>query len=179
MLTQLNCLTNCFQKSFDFRNLKKKMNRYIVKTFEAELKQERESVNEWDRTSRERERETLYTVPNEINSPWYNMKCSGENVILRGIFHVVSRFPLHFMLYRGNFDCFSNSAETNNVKDERHKSRKLNDQIRDRSYKTEWENINWGNIQRLRAWKLKSTEKKVTQMGAWYRRSESAVDILI
>ena len=32
------------------------------------------------------------------------MKCSGEYVILRGIFHVVSRFPLHFMLYRGNFD---------------------------------------------------------------------------
>ena len=37
------------------------------------------------------------------------MKCSGENVILRGIFHVVSRFPLHFMFYRGNFDFFSNS----------------------------------------------------------------------
>ena len=38
------------------------------------------------------------------------MKCSGENVILRGIFHVVSSFPLHFMLYRGNLDCFSNSV---------------------------------------------------------------------
>ena len=37
------------------------------------------------------------------------MKCSGENVILRGIFHVVSCFPLHLMLYRGNLDCFSNS----------------------------------------------------------------------
>ena len=36
------------------------------------------------------------------------MKCSGENVILGGIVHVVSGFPLHFMLYRGNFDCFSN-----------------------------------------------------------------------
>ena len=36
------------------------------------------------------------------------MKCSGENVILRGIVHVVSGFPLHFMLYRGNLDCFSN-----------------------------------------------------------------------
>ena len=36
------------------------------------------------------------------------MKCSGENLILRGIFHVVSRFPLLFMLYRGNLDCFSN-----------------------------------------------------------------------
>ena len=35
------------------------------------------------------------------------MKCSGENVILRGTFHVVSRFPQHFMLYRGNVDCFS------------------------------------------------------------------------
>ena len=39
------------------------------------------------------------------------MKCSGENLILRGIFHVVSGFPLHFMLYLGNFDYFSNSAE--------------------------------------------------------------------
>ena len=38
----------------------------------------------------------------------YNMKCSGDNVILRGIVHVVSGFPLHFMFYRGNFDCFSN-----------------------------------------------------------------------
>ena len=37
------------------------------------------------------------------------MKCSGENVILRGKFHVVSCFPLHFMLYRGNLYCFSNS----------------------------------------------------------------------
>ena len=36
------------------------------------------------------------------------MKCSGENVILRGIVHVVSGFPLHFMFYCGNFDCFSN-----------------------------------------------------------------------
>ena len=39
--------------------------------------------------------------------PRYIMKCSGENVILRGIFHVVTGFPLHFMLYRGNLDCFS------------------------------------------------------------------------
>ena len=38
------------------------------------------------------------------------MKCSGENVILRGIFHVVSSFPLHFMLYRVILDCFSNSV---------------------------------------------------------------------
>ena len=36
------------------------------------------------------------------------MKCIGENVILRGIVHVVSGFPLHFMFYRGNLDCFSN-----------------------------------------------------------------------
>ena len=56
-------------------------------------------------------RETLaYTVPKEINFPRYNMKCSGENIILRGIFHVVSCFPLHFMLYRGNLDCFSHSV---------------------------------------------------------------------
>ena len=37
------------------------------------------------------------------------MKCIiGENVILRGIFHVVSYFPQHFMLYCGSLDCFSN-----------------------------------------------------------------------
>ena len=51
---------------------------------------------------------TSYTVPNVIDFPRYSMKCSGENVTLCGIFHVVSRFPLHFMLYRGNLDCFSN-----------------------------------------------------------------------
>ena len=50
------------------------------------------------------------TVPKVIDFPRYNMKCSGENVILRGIFHVVSRFPLLFMLYRGNLDCFSNNV---------------------------------------------------------------------
>ena len=49
---------------------------------------------------------TFYTVPMEINFPPYNRKCSGENVILRGIFHEVSCFPLHFMLYHGNFDYF-------------------------------------------------------------------------
>ena len=27
-------------------------------------------------------------------------------MILRGIFHIVSRFPLHFMLYRVNLDYF-------------------------------------------------------------------------
>ena len=51
-----------------------------------------------------------YTVPKVIDFPRYNMKYSGENVILRGIVHVVSRFPLHFMFYRGNFDSFSNSV---------------------------------------------------------------------
>ena len=42
-----------------------------------------------------------YTVPKEIDFPRYDMKCSGENMILRGIFHEVS---LHFMLYSGNLD---------------------------------------------------------------------------
>ena len=36
----------------------------------------------------------------------HEMYCSGENVILREIFHVVSCFPLHFMLYKGNLDYF-------------------------------------------------------------------------
>ena len=45
-----------------------------------------------------------YTLSKEIDFPLYIMKCSGENVILHGIFHVVSCFPLHFMLYcRKNF----------------------------------------------------------------------------
>ena len=48
----------------------------------------------------------LYTVPKVIDFKRYNIKCSGENVILRGIFHVVSGFPLHFMLFRGNLDYF-------------------------------------------------------------------------
>ena len=51
-----------------------------------------------------------YTVLKEINFPWHNMKCSGENVIQRGIFHVVSCFPLHFMLYHGHFNYFSDSV---------------------------------------------------------------------
>ena len=50
----------------------------------------------------------LFTVSKVIDFPRYNMKCSGENMIQRGIFHVVSGFPLRFMLYRGNLDCFSN-----------------------------------------------------------------------
>ena len=45
---------------------------------------------------------TTYTVPKVIDFPRYNMKCSGEIVILRGIVHVVSGFTLNFMLYRGN-----------------------------------------------------------------------------
>ena len=40
-------------------------------------------------------RQKEYTVPKVIDFPRYNMKCSGENVILRGIVHVVSGFPLH------------------------------------------------------------------------------------
>ena len=39
-----------------------------------------------------------YTVPKEIVFPRYNMKCSWENVILRGIYYVVSRFSLHVIL---------------------------------------------------------------------------------
>ena len=35
---------------------------------------------------------------------------SRENEILRGIFHVIFRFPLHFMLYRENLDYIFNSA---------------------------------------------------------------------
>ena len=33
-----------------------------------------------------------YTVPKVIDFTRYNKKCSGGNVILHGIFHVVSRF---------------------------------------------------------------------------------------
>ena len=53
-----------------------------------------------------------HTVPKVIDFPRYNMKSSRDNVILRGIVHVVSGFPLHFMFYRGNLDCFSNRAST-------------------------------------------------------------------
>ena len=52
------------------------------------------------------------TVPKIIDFPRYNMKCSKENVILRGIFHVASCFPLHFMLYRGYFYYFLDRAAT-------------------------------------------------------------------
>ena len=47
---------------------------------------------------------TMYAVPKVINIPRYNMKCCGEIMILRGIFCVESFFPLHFVLYHGNFD---------------------------------------------------------------------------
>ena len=53
-----------------------------------------------------------HTVPKESNFPRYNMKCSRKNVIIRRLFLVVSCFPLHFMLYRGNLDYFSDSAGT-------------------------------------------------------------------
>ena len=45
-------------------------------------------------------------------NPLSEMKCSGGNVILSGIFHVVSCFPLQFMLYLWNLDCFSKSVGT-------------------------------------------------------------------
>ena len=51
-----------------------------------------------------------HTVLKVIDFPRYNMKFSGENVILRGIVYVVSRFPLHFMSCRRNLNFFYNSA---------------------------------------------------------------------
>ena len=45
----------------------------------------------------------LCTVPKEIDFPRYNIKCSGENLILRGIFHVVSCFlctTFHAILWK-------------------------------------------------------------------------------
>ena len=53
----------------------------------------------------------LYTVSKVFDFLRYDMKSSGENETLRGIFHVVSRFPLHFMIYRGNLDYFLDSVE--------------------------------------------------------------------
>ena len=49
------------------------------------------------------------TVPKVIDFPRYNTKCSGEHEILRRIFRLVFRFPLHFVLYLGNFDYFLDS----------------------------------------------------------------------
>ena len=57
----------------------------------------------------EKSQHGLLTVANVIVFPRYNMKCSRANVILRGIFHVVSCCPLHFMSYRGNLDYFLDS----------------------------------------------------------------------
>ena len=54
----------------------------------------------------------LTTSPMEIAFLQFNMKCSGENLILRRIFHLVSCFPLHFMLYLGNLGYFSDSVCT-------------------------------------------------------------------
>ena len=54
--------------------------------------------------------DTTCTIPTEIDFPRYNMKCSGDNLIQREIVHVVSCFPLHFMLYRGYLDYFSDSV---------------------------------------------------------------------
>ena len=78
-----------------------------------------EGDNPWEDQTKEtigrtKEKEILYVV----HYPRYNMKCSGENVILRGIFHVVRvyDFPQHFMLNRGNLDCFSNSDNSELVK---------------------------------------------------------------
>ena len=47
--------------------------------------------------------------------PRYSTKCSGEMEIFRGIFRVLSRFPLNFMLYLGNFDYFLDSEFTDIV----------------------------------------------------------------
>ena len=62
---------------------------------------------------REMTKHAYVTVPKVIHKPRYNMKCSGDNVILRGIVHVVSGFHPHFMFYRGNLDCFSNRVALN------------------------------------------------------------------
>ena len=51
-----------------------------------------------------------HTVPKVLNFLRYNMTYSGAKVILRGLVHVVSCFPLHFILYHRNLNCFSNSA---------------------------------------------------------------------
>ena len=46
------------------------------------------------------------TVPKVIDFPRYSTKCSGENEILRGIYRVLSRFPLNFMYIFENFNYF-------------------------------------------------------------------------
>ena len=64
----------------------------------------------WGKRTRRPQWWKACTVPKIIDFLRYNMKCIGGSVILRGKFHVVSGFPLHFKLYLGNFDCFSNSV---------------------------------------------------------------------
>ena len=51
----------------------------------------------------------LYNVPKVIDFPRINTKCSVENEILCRIFRVLSRFPLHFVLYLGYFNYFLDS----------------------------------------------------------------------
>ena len=50
------------------------------------------------------------TILQAIDFPRYKMKCSVKNEILYGIFRVVSRFPLPFLLYLGNLVFFLDSA---------------------------------------------------------------------
>ena len=53
-----------------------------------------------------------YTVTKVVDFPRYNIKCCGENMILQYteyFMYVVSHFPIHFMLYRGNLDYFLDS----------------------------------------------------------------------
>ena len=40
----------------------------------------------------------------------YHEMLRGKRDTIRGIFDVVSRIPLHFMLYRENYDYFLNSV---------------------------------------------------------------------
>ena len=50
---------------------------------------------------------TIYTVPKIIDFPRYNKKnVARKTLYYFGIFRVVSRFPLHFVLYLGNVDYF-------------------------------------------------------------------------
>ena len=48
----------------------------------------------------------MYYILKVIDFP----KCIEENEKLRGIFRVVSRFPLHFSLYLGNIDYLLDSV---------------------------------------------------------------------
>ena len=54
-----------------------------------------------------------YIVPRVMDFPRHNMKWSRENEKLCGICHVASRFPLHFIKYRGNFGYFLDSVGSN------------------------------------------------------------------